>query len=282
MFSPAEQEVIVLNAAWGMIDDMVNHAVFVPLGDKVHDTNLIPQTTETLRLFNILLADFLSPLVRRGRGDLPFALPAPTKGARSSDLTFLFYLRQVAASPRLYSDAAALGGPVEAFSVWLEVKSFVEKVWLPSIEVEVDLAIERREWIKICGDIAKHSFARRESNVAKIARILAEHGHKIDEGVGYVLLPEFWDWFHANLFAYHASTIAEFLNNIRWGLYTYLCPEFERAFHRVDPEPMYRFHVPAEIAHPLARSMYWDLMNRCRSTPYFPHFTVTQSLKCCY
>jgi hypothetical protein len=281
-FTRIEQEAIVLNAAWAMIDDMVNFAIFVPLGSKIEDTNLMPQTADTLRLFHVLLGDFLSPLIRKGRGGLPFDLPQPPSGARPSDLTFLFYVRQVFEQPMLNPDSSALRQPSEAFADWLEQDSFVEEVWLPSIEVQADLTIRRIVWLKICADIGKHSFARLEPNVGKLVSILAQHGKEIDEGMGYAALPDFWDWFHTHLFGYHASTVAEFLNNIRWGLYAYLRPEFERAYRvteRVSDLDMYVYDYPPGITAPIARTMYWELMNRVRSRPYFPPFTVTQSLK---
>jgi hypothetical protein len=277
-----EQEAVVLRAVWGMIDDMVNFAIFMPLGQSTRDTNLLPQTSQALRLFNILLGDFLSPLARKGRGGLPFGLRSPPEGARTSDLTFLFYLRGISADPQLAREPDRFARPVEAFSHWLEQPSFVERVWLPSIGVETDLSIERRTWIRICADIGKHTFARLEPNVAKIERIISEQYGPVEAGSGFLVLEEFWEWFHTNLFAYHASTIAEFLNEIRWGIFEYLAPEFERAFQHGQPEPLYSFDVPQMITNPLARSMYWDLMNLCRSRPWFPRFTVTQSLKGLY
>jgi hypothetical protein len=282
MFTKTEQEAVVLNAVWSMIDDMVNFSIFTPLGSKTQDTNLMPQTNDTLRLFHLLLGDFLSPLMRKGNRGLPFDLPAPPSGARPADLTFLFYLRQIFEHPKLNISSDAIRQPVEAFSDWLEQESYVEDVWLPSIDVEVSLTIERITWIKICADIAKHSFARLEPNVTKIVRLLSAHGKKIDEGMGYAVLPEFWEWFHTHLFAYHASTIAEFLNEIRWGIFEYLQHEYERAYHvtgDVAGATMYKFHVPAEITAPIARTMYWDLMNMVRARPYFPRFTVTEHLK---
>ena len=282
-FNKTEQEAISLNAVWSMIDDMVNFAIFMPISGRTRDIGLIPQTVETLRLFHVLLGDFLSPLGRKGRGGLPFDLPQPPdRQARPSDLTFLFYLRQIVQNPILNADAEAIRRPVEAFAVWLEQESYIESVWLPSIEVEVDLTIPRILWIKICADIGKHSFARLESNVSKIVRVLADHDKQIDEGMGYTVLPEFWAWFHTHLFAYHASAIAEFLNNIRWGIFEYLQPEFARAYHVTSRDaeiPIYAFHVPIAINAPLAKTMYWDLMNMARSRPYFPRFTVAQSFK---
>ncbi|WP_298938533.1 hypothetical protein [uncultured Ruegeria sp.] len=278
-YSATEQEVIVLNAAWGMIDDMVNHATFqISEGPRI-DTNLLPQSECTLRLFNILLTDFLSPLSARGSRELPFGLSKPPADAGSSNFTFLFYLKQVCRSPQLGSNPSALKETIDAFSLWLEAKSSVAKVLFTSVSIEVDLEVERREWIRICGDSAKHNFARLETNVAKIVRILKDHEKSVEPARGYELLPEFFDRFHNDIFAYHASTIAEFLNNIRLELHAYLKAEFCRSFSRTDKEAKYKFEVPKEIEQELARSMYWELMNRCKSEPLFPKFTVTEYLK---
>jgi hypothetical protein len=100
--------------------------------------------------------------------------------------------------------------------------------------------------------------------------------------MGYAVLPEFWEWFHTHLFAYHASTIAEFLNNIRLGIFEYLEPEYQRAYHvtgYVTGAAIYGFHIPADMTAPIARTMYWDLMNSVRGRPSCPRFTVTKSLK---
>ena len=285
-FNEIEQEAIILNAIWDMIDEMVNFAIFTRLGSKIHDTNLLPNTLDTRRLFHVLLVDFLSPLSpsrsAATKGQLPFNLPPPPSNARSSDLTFLFYLRQVCDNSALGPERPELRAAMTDFANWLEADSFVPNVWFPSIEMKADLTIERKTWIKLCGDIGKHNFARLEGNVSKIVAILGEHGHLIDEGMGYLVLPAFWDWFHTHLFAYHASTIAEFLNNIRWAIFRYLKPEFERSYRRLDDDGMYEYRYPDGIAHPLARSMYWDLMNRCRDKPFFPQFSVTKHLKAEY
>jgi len=280
--SDVEQEAIILNAIWSMIDDMVNFANIMPIGPETQDLVLRPRTEETCRIFHILLGDFLSPLISRGRSDLPFNLARPAPGARQSDFSFLFYLRQVTANPQLGSDTAKLASSVEAFSAWLEEDTHIERVWLPSIEVEVDLDIARMTWIKICADIGKHSFARLEGNVRKIVEILKQHGRVIDDGMGYTVLPEFWEWFHDHLFGYHMSTIAEHLNNIRWDIFEYLRPEFARAYHETGVAmdlPIYAFHYPVGVEAPLAKTMYWDLMNMVRARPFFPRFTVTNSLK---
>lgn len=97
------------------------------------------------------------------------------------------------------------------------------------------------------------------------------------------MLPEFYDWFHDNIFSYHSSAIAEFLNNIRWGMYDYLRLEFERSFTKDNPSSIaYRFDIPEECKHYVPKTMYWDLMNAVRSPPYMPRFAITKYLKMRY
>ena len=82
-FNPIEQEAIVLNAVWGMIDDMVNYEVFVK-PERTVDTVLMFSTATHMRLFNVLLADFLSqPQPERG-GSIPFDLSRPCLPGSSS------------------------------------------------------------------------------------------------------------------------------------------------------------------------------------------------------
>mgnify|MGYP000695836892 CR=1 FL=1 len=280
-YNALEQECIILNAVWEMIDDMVNFAIFCDLGEKTADTNLRPQTPDALRLFNILVTDFLSPLQHNHKKILPFDLPRPPENPTPSDTTFLFYLKNICAKPNFANGQRSFETPVIAFSKWIGEKSFVEDVWFPSCQLKTNLTIERKKWIKFCGNIAKHSFPRLERNVLQIRNALKENGVNVDAGEAYEILPEFQAWFHTHLFAYHASTIAEYLNEIRWGIFEYLKPEFARSFHRTG-EVKYHFEIPEMIKQPLARTMYWDLMNRCRSEPYFPRFEVTKYLKMRY
>lgn len=273
-----EQEVIILGAIWGMIDNMVNYALFMK-NERFQDTNLMFETRVCAKMFNILLVDFLSPIQIRNKEGMPFGLPTPPPNTKPSNLTYLFYLRQVCANPQLGGDVTMLSGEIEAFGDWLEAIAFVPKVWLPSIDTELDMSVARIEFLRICGDIAKHNFSRMKGNVVKICRIMAENGHPISERDGYLMLEEFFEWFHTHLFMYHSSTIAEFLNNIRWEIYEYLRPEFLRSYKRLPEPRMYTYNVPALITDEMARSMYWDIMNKSLQRPWFPKFSVTTSLK---
>jgi hypothetical protein len=277
-YSQAEQEVIVLKAAWELISDMVNYEIFVPLANT-KETSLLPNTVTHKRLFNILLLDFLST-----PNAASFGLQTPPEGSALSDKTYLYYLRRIANEPQLNpSDGDLIAGPVEAFAQWLEAECFVEDVWLPSIDVKTDLRVKRIQFLRICGNIAKHNFASMSRNSKEIAAILEENGVSIDRDQRYLVIPDFYDWFHTNILSYHMSAIAEFLNNIRWGLYDYLRPEFMRSSTRDVPNPvMNHYEIPPNIHRPLGRTMYWDLMNEVRSKPHIPRFEVDRYLKMRY
>ena len=57
MFNETEQEAIILNAMWAMIDDMVNYEMFVKT-ERTTDVVLMFSTSTHMRLFNVLLVDF--------------------------------------------------------------------------------------------------------------------------------------------------------------------------------------------------------------------------------
>jgi hypothetical protein len=154
------------------------------------------------------------------------------------------------------------------------------ELWLSSISEKLDLRVKRIDFLTICGDIAKHNFSRLRRNVKKIMAILAANSLVVDEAKAFLVLPDFYENFHHNVFAYHASTIAEMLNNIRWGIFHYLEPEYARSFERLpDHDLVYRFNYPAGGSSPLAKGIYWDLMNQVRSRPHFLVFVTTDSLK---
>ncbi|TBG52607.1 hypothetical protein [Rhizobium leguminosarum] len=279
-----EREVVVLNSAWEMINGMVNWAMFVK-HDRYEPTNMMFETSVHARLFIILLADFLSE-VRAFKGDeIPLGLKASPSGARASDLTFLFHVRQVGANPQLGSDARPLAKVVEEFSRWLEGEFVASGVNLGSIGVVADITVSRLRYLKMCGDIAKHNLARLATNVKHLQRLLTAAGHEVSEEDAYLAVEGFFEWFQQDIFIYHSSHIAEFLNNIRWAIFDYLGPEYRRSYHptgEVSGLEVYAYRVPTEIGEPVAHAMYWDLMNRYRSRPWVHRFVVSESFKSLY
>lgn len=277
-----EREAIILNCAWEMIDGMVNWAMFVK-NDRTVPTNLIFESSQHSRLFIILLGDFLSE-VRAFKGDpVPLGLKTVPTNAQPSDLTFIFHLRQVCTKPKLGTDTNSLSASIEAFADWLEGEIIAPGVHLPAIEVVADIRVARYRYIKMCGDIAKHNLTRLATNVGHLRKVLAASGHAVSEQEAYLAIENFFDWFHDDFFIYHSSQIAEFLNNIRWAIFDYLQLEFRRSYHiseKATPTfPLYGYSVPADITKPVARAMYWNLMNRVRSGPWVHRFIISDDFK---
>ena len=282
-----EQEAIILNSAWKMIDKMVNYKFFEFI-DSSEPTNLLFRDREYQMLFIILLGDFLSQ-VRADRNEpVPLGLrEVPnSQSARHSDLTFLFYLRQVCESPKLGADSSKLGRQVEAFADWLEGEFTAEDVYFLDIDLQTNLRITRYQYITMCGNIAKHDLVRLSRNVRNIKRLIKNANRKIDYQTACLAVENFFDYFFENIFNYHSSQIAEFLNNSRWEIFHYLEPKYNRAYHLTgnftSGLPAYSCRVPKTISQPIAVAMYRDLMNRVHRGPGVTRFVVPEYLKLRY
>lgn len=279
-YSPIEREAIVLAAVLDMIDAMVNRAIF---GEPVthRPTNLLFATSTHRRMFAILLGDFLSLPQARGKNPPPFGLNVPSPAETGSAKTYLRYLRAIAEAPQLASDPSALKTAVEAFAIWLDGSLTYPKVWLSDLDIEFDMTVERIWMLKTVGDLSKHNFSRLEGQITRIRDMLKRHNHTVEEGLIYIALPNIEEWLSEDLLVYHASTIAEFLNNIRLSIYAYLRPEFTRAFRRGE-EIHCTFDAPAGIGDGLPLGMYWRLMNALSRPPIFPAFEISTSFKLRY
>jgi hypothetical protein len=120
-------------------------------------------------------------------------------------------------------------------------------------------------------------------DVVAISRVLEANGVLLRDDEGYLVLPEFYQWFHDDVFTYHVTAVGEFLNNIRWGVYEYLRAEFERSFKREPPPSVdYNYIYPAGCNSPVVQAIYWDLMNSVRQEPFMPKFETTRYLKMRY
>lgn len=281
-FSDIEREAIIFGAVIGMVDDMVNHSIFCSVDDRRTDTNLLPQTAGSLRQFGTLLRDFLSPVTGKGKGPLPFGLPKPDNGDNAIDHTTLYYLRRVCENPLIGTEIDPLRRITREFGDWLDGHAVIDDLWLGSIEVKVDLRIRRIDFIRMSGDIGKHNFLRLGGQANRLRSILAENGVTIDESQAYLALPDCWEWFHTNMLAYHASTIAEFLNNIRYAIRLYITPVAKARYQvtgNIDGNEIFTFERPVDIANKFAWGQYFDLLQGSLRKPNFPPFSVTQSMK---
>lgn len=267
-YKTIEEEVIFLKSAYDLINEMVNYETLELFGDDPHFEIRFNSMTHQ-KYFNIILLDFLSETSISGKRLSSLEALQAICGAPSFDTRGSIQ----------YLDLA-----IREFVAWLEKEVVIEKIWFPSIEVETNLSIRRIEFIKICGNISKHNFGRLSRVAKQLTDIFGRNQIELDNESALLILDEFYEWFHRNIFSYHSSVIAEFLNNIRWGIYEYLHPEFQKSIvYENDEHPRkYRYTYPEEITNNFAKACYWDLMNDIRSAPYMSKFQVTRYLKMRY
>lgn len=274
-FSTTEQEIIALKAILEMINDMVNYQMLTNLVGST-DVSLLPTTETHQRLFNILLVDFLS-------APRPFPDDLLSSPARAGEIGYLANLEVICLNPQLDpSRKDALEMPLHKFLNWLNYECVVPKVWLPSIGKELDLKVRRIDFIKICGNISKHSFPRLGGNVKRLTEIFKSNSVIITDNQSYLVLPEFYEWFHDDILNYHLTTLSELLNEIRWGIHEYLFSEFQRLDVSIRTGGRSSHKLPSECNAEIAKSMYWDLMNFVQQKPNFPRFETSKYLKMRY
>ncbi len=266
-----EKEVVYLLATKQLIDEMVNFEVLSVLGENP-DAEIRFKSSTHQKLFNILLVDLLSCCDMKILGE---------------QQPFLRALGAICKTPNFNRNNSIhnLSTATREFRTWLDTKITVDKIWLPSIDLETRLSLKRVDFIKICGNLSKHSFTRLSGVVHQIRRIFNENNIPLDQEQSLAVLPDFYEWFHRDLFNYHSSAIAEFLNNIRLGIHDYLRPEFSRSIKYLESNGIfqpYEYTYPEGIQNEFARLCYWDLMNEIRATPYMRRFQVNKYLKLRY
>jgi hypothetical protein len=261
-----EKEVIYLKAVNESIDSMVNYEI-LQLSEGKGGSQAIFRTAVHQRLFNIILVDFLSKPGREFTGKRNSCLDA---------------LDDVCAKPAFNrgNSVKSLRHAVKAFKIWLEREIKVKKVWLPSIKLETTVRIQRQQFIKICGDISKHNFSRLSRRVDDLKKILSLSGVQLSDEDGLLVIDDFYEKFHTDLFSYHGSHIVELLNDIRWGIHEYLQPEFKHSikYHEGSP-PRYSYTYPSGVNTVFAKNCYWALMNEIRANPYVKQFKTHSVLK---
>ena len=265
-----EKEIIYLLAIKQFIDEMVNFEVINLLGENP-DAEVRFKSSTHQKFFNIILVDFLSCADTKILGE-----EQPYLRALASICEKPFFNQK--------NSIESLRACTQNFSEWLNKEFTVNKVWLPTINFETNLSIKRIEFIKICGNLSKHNFSRLSGVAKELIEIFERNNLTLDEESALAIFEEFYDWFHNNIFNYHSSAIAEFLNNIRWGIYEYLQPEYNQSIvYRVnDQYNRYKYTYPQEVNNKFAKECYRNLMNEVRSRPYMEKFEITKYLKMRY
>jgi hypothetical protein len=269
----AEKEILILKAVWEAINSMLNYEV-LELNHKDPDSSIIFKTRTHQQYFNIMLLDFLNLKI--------FGV----------EKCCLESLQTVFNAPQFNSDISSLQKSTNDFTTWLNQNIELEhdgetrNFWFPTINQEIALKITRAEYIKICGNISKHNVLSLGRQAETIQRIFDKNNVTIEQTQALLIMGEFYEQFHDDLFTYHASNIAEFLNNLRWGVYEYLQPLYQQSVECYWDDRLklnaYRYNYPDNITNHYVREIFLNLMNDVRSKPYMPRFVVTRYFKLRY
>lgn len=263
-----EEEVILLLAVKELIDSMVNFELLEILGSDPESEIKFHSATHQ-KFFNIVLVDFLSQTDPK----------SPVK-----QTSYLSALQSISDTPKFDGNGSvtSLKKTTVDFVHWLE-KEIEVTTWFPSINKKLNLKISRIEYLKMCGNISKHHYLRAVRVAGDLKKTLEKCSITITSDDALLALADFYERFHSDILNYQASTIAEFLNNIRWGIYEYLHAEYQRSIVRESHEPsIYRYTYPPQIMTDFSKQCYWQLMNEVRNPPYVRRFRVNKFLKLRY
>jgi hypothetical protein len=259
-----ETEAVMLLAVYELIDSMANRALLDIFEGPIAEIRF--KDWIHARFFNLMLVDLLSPT---------------DKDAPVSRKTYLESLNFICESPCFdrNNSVGSLKQSVTNFRSWLNESITIKKMWLPTISLEIDLKIKRIDLLKISGNICKHNLLRSVQTMRSFQKVLAENEATIDDKSALLLMDEVYEWFHTDKFMAQSNAIVEFLNNIRWGIFDYLIPEYQRS--KVDEQNGigYSFTYPTDLEDKFARVSYWELMNKVRSGPYLPRLKVDEFWK---
>lgn len=244
---------------------MVNKALLL-IGDEPR-TEVRFHTSIHGTLFNVLLVDFLSQTER---------------GAPVKKESYLQALHGICEAPAFdcSSSIHELRRSTETFRSWLTQEIVIHNLWLPTLSLDISLRIQRVDVLKIAGNVCKHNFLRSVQTIRGLAEIFRNNGSPLDEDMALLAMDEIHEWFHQHKFYAYSNAVAEFMNNIRWGIYEYLQPEFQRSYTPAsDGSVTYSYIYPSTINSEFAKSCYWSLMNEVRMRPYLHRFEVPAFFK---
>lgn len=268
--SAAESEVIGLCIVLEAIDDIVNHSMLDirRVDERQGEATAYFPTRVHQQLFAIRLLD-----LAKETGD------AGLTGVKGSCLDVL----SAACGTRsfeFHESCNPLQEAMQRLRSWLDAETTLD-LWLPNIDVQVSLRVPRLQLLFIAGNQAKHNVSRLTGLSRNIQKMLREHGHDVPIEQIPLALENFTEHLNDDFFVYYGTWISELLNNVRWGIQSYLAPIYRKSLHpapEID-EGAYKYVYPDSINDPIARSWFWRLMNHIRSTPPVEQFHTGEYLR---
>lgn len=269
--TPFEEEIITLKAVLDMIDDMVNHETMtIHFSDP--NSSVMFRTMTHMSFFHIVLVDLLSK----------------PSGFFVSDKNYIDRLGEICANPCVgeVQDVRELSRAVCAFDKWLSEEVTIQDRWFPSLELQIHLRIKRQVFINICGNITKHNFTQLTRQADRLRDVFSVNGKDISHDKCILALQDFRVQFYDDICQYHSSTIAEFLNNIRWGIHSYVDPVRARCVENYYDEKLhvnaYKYVYPGKVSSAIGKTCYWNLLNDVMQQPNIQRFEVAKYLKMRY
>lgn len=265
-----EREAIGLCVCCDALSNLVNHSLlqFTAVEDHADEMEVRFHTGVHQNLFLIRLLDFANE-----SGAI-----APLGGKASC----LGVLKQAAARRRLSPGTAceALSAAVTALTDWLEA-TITPQLWLPTIQLDTHLPLTRYQLLWLSGNQARHNPARLTAASKDVHAWLSRQGHPVPAECSAFLLRDFRAHVNEGFFVYYATQLAELLNDIRWGIQSYLAPVLVRTYRSDDSHPLgYRFEAPHRIrAESAAHRWFQSLMGHVRAGPSVPPFRASKFLQ---
>jgi hypothetical protein len=268
-YSAAEQEAVGLCVCLEAIGDMANHALLT-----LRDVSAYPGEAEAIfkdrahrDLFLIRLLDFTK---EPGGKQLTGVAGSCMEVLKAACVTKCFDTAGSVTDLRI---------AVEALESWLSYKKSMT-LWLPTLDINASISVSRLEFLNIVGNHSKHNLSRLTAVSREVSGILSNHGYSVPEEQIPLALDDFREHLAENYFVYYSTWLAELLNNVRWGLQTYLSPTFECSY-RAGPEDslLYSYEYPDAIREDIPRQWFWRLMNNIRTGPYLKRFVCARYLK---
>lgn len=268
-YNSAEQETIGLCVCLEAIGNVANHALL-----ELRDVSTFPGEAAVYfhshihqQLFLIRLIDFVKEV---GDSRLTGVNGSCIEVLRSACTTQSFntnnYIEELKES-------------VDKLDNWLKYRAPIT-LWLPTLEINARVQVSRLDFLKISGNQSKHNLSRLTGVSKDIAKILNVHGYSVPVEYIPLALDDFREHLEEDFFVYYGTCLAELMNNIRWGLQTYLEPVFRKSYCSEGPGSiMYTYHYPPEIQNDVPRQWFWRLMNNIRSGPYIEKFVGAHYLK---
>lgn len=171
-----------------------------------------------------------------------------------------------------------LKSAVDELEIWLNTKSSI-KLWLPTLEINAEVEVSRLDFLKISGNQCKHNLSRLTGVSRDISDILERHDYSVPIEHIPLALEDFQEHLQENYFVYYGTWITELLNNIRWGIQTYLLPIFHESYIKGDDGFSYHYEYPKNIHNDIPKQWFWRLMNNIRTGPYINRFNTPEGFK---